>query len=167
MEGTTTRENAVSRTPYVTTVARGDTSSMSAATETANSTRVTHNLCRLSRSRRPRSQRHTRWMEEQNHLREAPLVPHLTPVHKVRPPNRSPVDFNIIAVGTDKKVDPYLAAVEINGATLLMEIDTGSALTLISQETFRRLWPQGESPKLDSTPIRLRTYSGEGQVRVR
>ena len=53
-----------------------------------------------------------------------------------------------------------------------MEIDTGSALTLISQETFRRLWPQGESPKLDSTPIRLRTYSGEelevvGRARVR
>ena len=30
-----------------------------------------------------------------------------------------PVDYNIFAVGT---VDPYLAAVEINGATLLMRL---------------------------------------------
>ena len=67
----------------------------------------------------------------------------------------------MFAVGTDKKVDAYLAAVEINGATLLTEIDTGSALSLISQLTFSKLWPQGISPKLESTSIRLRTYSGE------
>ena len=85
-----------------------------------------------------------------------------------------PVDYNIFAVGTDKKVDPYLAAVEINGATLLMEIDTGSALTLISRATFSKLWQQGESTKLEHTPIRLRTYSreelevvGRAVVRVR
>ena len=45
-----------------------------------------------------------------------------------------------------------------------MEIDTGSASTLISQATFPQLWPQGKSPSLLSTPIRLRTYSGELKV---
>ena len=53
-----------------------------------------------------------------------------------------------------------------------MEIDTGSALTLVSQATFSKLWPQGNSPPLASTPIRLRTYSWEelkvvGRVVVR
>ena len=52
-------------------------------------------------------------------------------------------------------------SVDINGATLQMEIDTGSAMTLISQATFSKLWSQGNAPVLESTPIRLRTYSGE------
>ena len=52
-------------------------------------------------------------------------------------------------------------SVDINGATLQMEIDTSSALTLISQATFSKLWSQGNAPVLESTPISLSTYSGE------
>ena len=77
------------------------------------------------------------------------------------PPEPFPVDYNVFVVGTDKKVDPYLATVTINGATQQMEIDTGSALTLISQATFSKLWPDGNAPHLESTAVRLRTYSGE------
>ena len=80
---------------------------------------------------------------------------------QVPPAEPHPVNYDIFAVGPDKKVDPYLVSVDIDGATLQMEIDTGSALTLISQATFSQLWPQGKSPSLQSTPIRLRTYSGE------
>ena len=64
-------------------------------------------------------------------------------------------------MGTDEKIEPYLVFVDVNGTTLQMEIDTGSALTLISQETFSKLWPQGEAPQLEKTSLRLRTYSGE------
>ena len=46
-----------------------------------------------------------------------------------------------------------------------MEIDTGSALTLISEATYSALWPKGNSPRLEPTPVRLRTYSGE-ELRV-
>ena len=76
-----------------------------------------------------------------------------------------PVDYNIYELGMYKKVEPYLTKVTINGATLQMEIDTGSALTLISQATFSKLWPGDNSPHLERTPIRLRTYSGE-ELRV-
>ena len=58
-----------------------------------------------------------------------------------------------------------MVSVDINGATLSMEIDTGSAVSLISEETFSELWHQGKSPCLESTSIRLRTYSGE-ELRV-
>ena len=51
--------------------------------------------------------------------------------------------------------------VDVNGTTLQMEIDTVSALTLISQETFSKLWPQGEAPQLEKTSLRLRTNSWE------
>ena len=52
-------------------------------------------------------------------------------------------------------------SVDISGATHQMEVDTGSALTLVSEATFSKLWPPGTYPHLESTPIRLRTYSGE------
>ena len=42
-------------------------------------------------------------------------------------------------------MDPYLALVTINNATLCMEIDTGSALTHISKATFSQLWPDRNS----------------------
>ena len=42
-----------------------------------------------------------------------------------------------------------------------MEIDTGSALTIVSQETFSQLWSHEHTPRLTKTSIRLRTYSGE------
>ena len=72
-----------------------------------------------------------------------------------------PVEYNLYEVGLDKKVQPYTTTVCLNGTTLQMEIDTGSALTLISETTFSKLWPKGHSPHLESTSIRLQTYSGE------
>ena len=52
---------------------------------------------------------------------------------QVRPTEPLPVNYEIYALGTDKKVDPYRVTVDIYGAALQMEIDTGSVLTLISQ----------------------------------
>ena len=54
-----------------------------------------------------------------------------------------------------------MTTVSLNGAMLQMEIDTGTALTLISETTFSELWPRGNSPHLESTSIHLQTYSGE------
>ena len=83
------------------------------------------------------------------------------PTPQPDPSEPIPVDYNVFAVGRDKKVPPYLATVTVNNAKLQMEIDTGSALTLISQATYSSLWPKGLSPPLLSTTVRLRTYSGE------
>ena len=105
--------------------------------------------------------RQTHKMEEEDEpssrssTNAAPVAPQAPPVEPL------PVNYDLFAVGTDKKVDPYLMSVDIDGATLLMEIDTGSALTLISQATFSTLWNQENSPRLENTSIRLRTYSGE------
>ena len=71
----------------------------------------------------------------------------------------------MFVVATDRKVHPYLTTLSINSSTLQMEIDTGSALTLISQATFSKLWPGRNAPHLESTSVRLRTYSGE-ELRV-
>ena len=58
----------------------------------------------------------------------------------------------------------YMVELSVNGAQLQMEVDTGAATTLISEETYRILWKQ--PPKLKPTTTRLRTYSGQQLVVV-
>ena len=54
---------------------------------------------------------------------------------------------------------PYMVQVVINGAPLLMEVDTGASMSLISESTYLKLWEI--PPKLRPTTTRLRTYSGQ------
>lgn len=62
----------------------------------------------------------------------------------------------------DPSQTPLTLAVTINGADLVMEVDTGAAASIISETTFRRLWADAaSSPSLQKTNMRLRTYTGE------
>ena len=56
---------------------------------------------------------------------------------------------------------PYVITMQINGAELPMEVDTGASLTLISKATFDRLWDARAAPNLQSTSSKLWTYTGE------
>ena len=56
---------------------------------------------------------------------------------------------------------PYTAEVQVNGSNLHMEIDTGAAVSLISEATYSRLWAGSSAPKLEPSDLKLRTYSGE------
>ncbi|KAL5515654.1 hypothetical protein EMCRGX_G000851 [Ephydatia muelleri] len=52
-----------------------------------------------------------------------------------------------------------------------MEVDTGAAVSLISDATFKSLWPEASRPPLQPSSVLLRTYTGEqltlvGQVSV-
>ena len=63
---------------------------------------------------------------------------------------------------------PYQAILEVNGQSLTMEIDTGAAVSLISQTTQEELFP---SARLDKSSLVLRTYTDEtipvqGQMEV-
>ena len=42
-----------------------------------------------------------------------------------------------------------------------MEVDIGASLSIISEETYSRLWPEKKKPSLEESNITLRTYSGE------
>ena len=60
--------------------------------------------------------------------------------------------------------------VTLNGLETSMEVDTGAALSVMSEQTYRSLWP-GQKPPLHPTPARLKTYTGEhigvkGKIRV-
>ena len=49
----------------------------------------------------------------------------------------------------------------MNGATLRMQVDTGAALSLISETTYSKACPSGNAPVVQKTSVRLRTYTGE------
>ena len=46
----------------------------------------------------------------------------------------------------------------VDNVPLVMELDTGASLTIMSESTFRCHWPDQQ---LQSTPRKLRTYTGE------
>ena len=71
----------------------------------------------------------------------------------------------------DKLVEPLNITVIANGIRLPMQIDTGAAVSVISEITYYRLWSTIKRPPLQNTSVQLRTYSGEklpvrGQVQV-
>ena len=65
--------------------------------------------------------------------------------------------FNV----TGPRPDPIITHVEIDGKTLLMEVDTGATLTVISETTFQEHWRNTTRPKIKATKDRLRTYTGQ------
>ena len=71
-------------------------------------------------------------------------------------------------VGKRVVVKPYMADFEINGKPLKMKVDTGAAVTLISQAIPKDLFPQAV---LQKSTLTLHTYTAEplgvvGQMEV-
>ena len=57
-----------------------------------------------------------------------------------------------------KSDQPYVLDVQLDGKPIRMEIDTGAALSLVSEQTFRSLFPLRS---VETSKVHLRTYSGE------
>ena len=53
---------------------------------------------------------------------------------------------------------PIEVQVELDERTLTMEVDTGASLSLVSEETFRNLWP---NKQLLPPNVKLCSYTGE------
>ena len=62
---------------------------------------------------------------------------------------------------TGSPVQPLKITVIVNGANFEMEVDTRASASIISEQTYNQLWPQGRRPKLQPTAVKLCTYSGE------
>eukprot|EP00731_Ephydatia_muelleri_P017266 Em0010g364a len=71
----------------------------------------------------------------------------------------------------EKGHPPLMVTVELNNSSLRMEIDTGAAVSIISETTYTGLWSKNVRPPLLQSTVLLRTYTGEvlsvkGQVMV-
>ena len=56
---------------------------------------------------------------------------------------------------------PLKATVKEEDHNLVMEVDTGASVTVVSEATLGRIWVVQPVPPLQPTTARLRTYTGE------
>ena len=67
--------------------------------------------------------------------------------------------YPLFLLGDDAKVQkPLEVTVQVDGHQLVMEVDTGASLSLISHATYQQLWPRRP---LKASSVNLRTYSGD------
>lgn len=69
-------------------------------------------------------------------------------------------DYSMYKV-TASAVKPLLVTASLDNAKLEMEVDTGASVSIISEETYNRLWSPEDAPPLQESSVKLRTYSGE------
>ena len=78
--------------------------------------------------------------------------------------NEADVDMNapvysLFGCTTDRPgMKPIKVTMSVDNTDLVMEVDTGAALSLVSEETFKSHWPNAD---LQKTNLNLRTYTGE------
>ena len=63
------------------------------------------------------------------------------------------------------KTEPIAIHLTINDRDLEMELDTGASVTIMSERTYRSLWPV-DPPPLAPSSMALKTYTGE-RIQVR
>ena len=79
--------------------------------------------------------------------------------------------INTVFLARNLSNSPFLITVNASDVDLLMEIDTGAAVLLISESTYNSLWSGENKPPLQHAEVSLRTYLGEklpvvGQISV-
>ena len=78
------------------------------------------------------------------------------------------LEYPLHAVTTQTNTTPITAEVSVDEKILCMEVDTGAAVSVLSETTYKRLWPE---KILRPTTMKLKTYSGSpltvlGQLQV-
>ena len=68
--------------------------------------------------------------------------------------------YNMFTVNKDHR-NPIVIDVTVQNEKLKMEIDTGAAVSLISETVYRKTWTNGKAPPLQPTKTKLKTYTGE------
>ena len=62
---------------------------------------------------------------------------------------------------TNPHSKPLLVTLQVNGAELEMEVDTGAAVSVVSAEIYHTLWPKEIAPALHPANVKLRTDTRE------
>ena len=71
------------------------------------------------------------------------------------------VEYSLFHTQGQNSPAPILVTLQVNGANLMMELDTGATLSIISEETYRTLFPTERAPALKTSKAKLKTYTGE------
>ena len=80
--------------------------------------------------------------------------------------------YDYIFTVNNNKVNPILMNLLLNDVNVQFEVDTGAARSLMSKETYEKIWPNKfNRPVLNETLVNLKVYGGsslrvEGEVKV-
>ena len=86
------------------------------------------------------------------------LTPHAT--HVV---TKDLLDYSMYNLTGTSTIKLLKVTMTVDNEELVMEVDTGASVSIISEETYNygHLWPDGKKPSLQESDITLHTYSGE------
>ena len=56
--------------------------------------------------------------------------------------------------------EPIQVTLAVNGVNMTMELDTGATLSVISEETYHKLFPVETAPTVKTSKAQLKTYTG-------
>ncbi|OON19082.1 retroviral aspartyl protease, partial [Opisthorchis viverrini] len=71
-------------------------------------------------------------------------------------------EYVVHAAAATKRVQlPYQVELQVNNASVVFELDTGSAVTICSEKSWQDNLEATVKGKLQQAPVRLRTYTGE------
>ena len=82
-------------------------------------------------------------------------------VHRLAGNESSPEQVHALFYEKDRPHPPLTLTMHLNEAKLRMEVDTGAAVSLISDATFKSLWSEASRPPIQPSSVLLCTYTGE------
>ncbi|KAL1424349.1 hypothetical protein MTO96_020275 [Rhipicephalus appendiculatus] len=85
-------------------------------------------------------------------------------LYSVKHRRHGPICEYIDHLNVNTHCPKFLVDVEVERKSLQFEVDMGAARSLISEETYHKVWPRN-APQLSREPLDLRTWSGE-ELRV-
>ena len=71
-----------------------------------------------------------------------------------------PSEYTLYPV-TQQNAKPWQTSISVEDHNLLMEVDTGTAVTVISEATYNQICGASSSAQLQPSTLKLRTYTGE------
>ena len=79
-------------------------------------------------------------------------------------------NYTLYSLG-EQKAEPYVVKVFLNEESVKMEVETGAAMSVIGEDTFKALKKKHPQLKVNETKVRLHTYTGEqakvtGQIKM-
>ena len=82
------------------------------------------------------------------------------PVHRTQEDNPDQAQAYTLYSIRDPAAKPLQTTVTVEDREILMEVDTGASVTVISKATLDSIWGAQQSPPLQPTDVKLRTYTG-------
>ena len=67
-------------------------------------------------------------------------------------------DIQVVKQAGVRKLPPLKISLQVDEGEIPMEIDTGASMSIMSEDTYRKIWP---TRKLEVSNVKLQTYSEE------